>query len=163
MSPPLAADVHGNVLLDVVRCTEKQLEEAALHTSCPLALVVIVDEGTKDVLFGLNRWHKSYELPGGMVEPGESFEAAAIREVDEETGIKVGSPELVGYAHFALVNPVRQELGAVYYARHHGRNASASDELSDFVWKRPLEPTEVEISALDDAIAAWAIGPDSDR
>lgn len=157
MSASLAVDAHGNVLLRVVRCTEEQLEEAALHTSCPLALVVIVDENTKDVLFGLNRWHRSYELPGGMVEPGESFEAAAIREVDEETGIKIRSPELVGYAHFALVNPIREELGAVYYARRCGEDPVASDELSDFVWKRPLEATTVEISALDDAVAAWVI------
>jgi 8-oxo-dGTP diphosphatase len=36
-------------------------------------------------------------LPGGKLEPGETPEEAAIREVDEETGmdIRVGAPVLV--------------------------------------------------------------------
>ncbi|MBA2279298.1 NUDIX domain-containing protein [Candidatus Saccharibacteria bacterium] len=36
-----------------------------------------------------------YTLPGGSVEPGESLENAAIREVAEETSLVVGSPHLV--------------------------------------------------------------------
>ena len=36
-----------------------------------------------------------YELPAGIVEPGESFEAAAARELQEETGFSAGSVELL--------------------------------------------------------------------
>ena len=34
---------------------------------------------------------RSWEMPGGKVNPGESPEAAAIREFHEETGYDVGS------------------------------------------------------------------------
>lgn len=35
-------------------------------------------------------------LPGGGMEPGETAEAAVVREVLEETGIKVSAPEFLG-------------------------------------------------------------------
>lgn len=84
---------------------------------------------------------------------------AAIRELEEETGMKADSAELVGYAHFALTNPAREELGAIYRSSRSGQDAHDSDELTDFVWRIPLENTEREISALDDVIAAWVLGP----
>ena len=34
--------------------------------------------------------------PGGHVEPGESMEAAVIREMQEETGLTIASPRLRG-------------------------------------------------------------------
>lgn len=35
-------------------------------------------------------------FPGGHVEPGESMEAAVIREMQEETGLTIASPRLRG-------------------------------------------------------------------
>jgi NAD+ diphosphatase len=35
-------------------------------------------------------------LLAGFVEPGESLEAAVIREVHEEAGVRVGDPEYLG-------------------------------------------------------------------
>lgn len=35
-------------------------------------------------------------FPGGHVEPGESFTNAVIREVQEETGLNIRSPQLCG-------------------------------------------------------------------
>jgi len=36
-----------------------------------------------------------YSIPGGKLELGESFESAAIREVLEETGLKISKPRVV--------------------------------------------------------------------
>jgi ADP-ribose pyrophosphatase YjhB (NUDIX family) len=35
------------------------------------------------------RWFGTYSIPKGLVEPGESFAAAAIRETREEVGVTV--------------------------------------------------------------------------
>lgn len=39
-------------------------------------------------------------FPGGRVEPGESYLAAALRELEEETGIAADAPELLTVLDF---------------------------------------------------------------
>ena len=48
-----------------------------------------------------------WEFPGGKIEPGESSEAAAIREIKEETNLSILSPDYIGevkhqYSHFKV-------------------------------------------------------------
>jgi len=45
---------------------------------------------------------KGYTLPGGHVEPGESFVNAVIREMKEETGLDVFNPILCGIKQFPI-------------------------------------------------------------
>jgi 8-oxo-dGTP pyrophosphatase MutT (NUDIX family) len=41
----------------------------------------------------------SLEVPGGLVDPGESHEQAARRELEEETGYRAATIERIGDAH----------------------------------------------------------------
>ena len=50
--------------------------------------VVVIDRQKKD-------W-AGVTFPGGHVELGESFTDAVIREIHEETGLKISSPQLCG-------------------------------------------------------------------
>jgi 8-oxo-dGTP pyrophosphatase MutT (NUDIX family) len=42
------------------------------------------------------------QVPGGGIEPGESPEAAAIRESLEETGLSLQNPVFLGSKHYAF-------------------------------------------------------------
>ncbi len=65
-------------------------ELRALVGSRPLIAVgadVIVVRGEGEVLLQLRRDGRYWSLPGGALEPGESLEDAARRELREETGL----------------------------------------------------------------------------
>jgi 8-oxo-dGTP diphosphatase len=79
-----------------------------------------------------------YSLPGGRVEFGESLHTALLREVDEETGLKIA---IVGLAGWREVLP--EAGGGGHYvimsfaARWIGREPRLNDELDDFRWLPP--------------------------
>ncbi|WP_339149234.1 MULTISPECIES: NUDIX hydrolase [unclassified Sutcliffiella] len=56
-----------------------------------VAYVLLLDEISGKILIVKNTGPKGsyYTLPGGAVEPGETLQLAAVREVKEETGLDV--------------------------------------------------------------------------
>jgi len=58
------------------------------------AVIVLITDDRDRVLLGSNAmWEANrYSLLAGFVEPGESFEAAVVREVFEESGMRVTDP-----------------------------------------------------------------------
>lgn len=157
MDAPLSVDAVGQALLSFQ--TAEAFEDVdAAELPCPLSLVVVHSGG--EVLFGLNRWRREWEIPGGMREVGESARATACRELAEETGVLV-TPATLGWggrATFSLLDPPRRELAAVYVADIVERPAvSSSDELVDVRWF-PLDALPEPHSALDLAIARVVSG-----
>lgn len=49
--------------------------------------------------FRFGVWQDSLEIPGGMVDPGEDPQAAAVRELEEETGYVPAQVIPLGWVH----------------------------------------------------------------
>lgn len=52
---------------------------------------IIIEVGDEIVLIERKNPPHGWAIPGGFVDYGESFETAAVREAEEETGIKVSN------------------------------------------------------------------------
>lgn len=62
----------------------------------PTVDIAILNEEGTEILLGRKQHEDKYRLIGGFVNPGETYEHAAKREVGEETGLETGSLEYVG-------------------------------------------------------------------
>ena len=74
----------------------RELEQVELTCACML------EDGKGNVLVQerIDPGWPGIAFPGGHVEPGESFAASVIREMEEETGLRIRNPRLCGVKHW---------------------------------------------------------------
>ncbi|MEG0259091.1 MAG: NUDIX domain-containing protein [Lysinibacillus sp.] len=82
---------------------------------------------------------RGVEFPGGKLEPGETLEEAAVREVFEETGVRVRS--LQWFAEY-VVHDDRLFCKTVFTAQFAGQESISFDlETSGMIWLTDEELT----------------------
>ena len=114
--------------------------DAPKPTSIVIAVSAFVTDDRDRLLMIRRTDNGLYALPGGRHELGETMTETALRETDEETGIRVEVTGLVGiYSnpdHLLAYSDgeVRQEFSICFRARPVGGEPRTSDESSEVLW-----------------------------
>ena len=136
-------------------------------TSCPrphVGIGVLLVNPAGQVLIGKREGsHAPYfSIPGGYLEPGETFESAAIREVKEETGLDIVNPIVVGVSnnletwkaegvHVVSVFLLSKEFSGTL-------TLMEPDKCSGWQWCDPSRLPEPHFEASRQAIACYLEG-----
>ncbi len=76
-----------------------------------LEFAVVIARSRDGEVLVFNRYRHVWELPGGLIDPGETARATAARELAEEAGCAAGEFEWLGVVE---VDDGRPHLGAVF-------------------------------------------------
>jgi 8-oxo-dGTP diphosphatase len=125
----------------------------------PKIMVDVVVPSEEGHILLIRRGSDPYEgywaLPGGFVEVGETLEAAAVREAEEETGLQVEIVRLVGVYSDPDRDPRGHNVSAAYLARVREGEPSAATDAVEVSF---LDPSTVELAFDHEKIIADALG-----
>ncbi len=101
-----------------------------------VAALVRNDEGK--ILLVNSPW-RGWEYPGGLIEPGETFEDALRREIREESGVEVEIQRFVG-----ICKNVEKDIVNIDFAcRCTGGELTTSEESTEVIWATEEEAMEL--------------------
>jgi len=122
---------------------------------------VIITRADGDILLGYRikaGETPSWCLPGGHVEPGETFEIAALRELQEETGIITQQPATI----FAIMQQLTVSRTAVTGAARISladnlavARVTEPDVFSEWAWFSPSDLPTPLFPASEAMISVW--------
>ena len=101
-----------------------------------VAALVTNDKG--EILLVNSPW-RGWEYPGGLIAPGESFEAALKREILEESGVEI---EITGFVGICK-NVARNIVNIDFTARYTGGELTTSEESTEVGWFTPEKAMEI--------------------
>jgi len=122
----IATDRDGNVLLEFCAGAEEALCDNDLDAPLTHALVVAECSGRYLLVHSIDR--DCWQLPGGVIEPGETPRECVVRELEEETGQDVDRLTFEGLFKVQMEADGRVAYGALFAGR--------------IVEVQPFEPTD---------------------
>lgn len=111
---PIITNRRGDVFEHFYEVSEDEI--LTLKLDDPLAFALVIAKYEENFLLLYNKGRQEWEIPGGMIEEGESCRDCAIRELLEETNQRPERITFNGLMKLNLHNG-KTEYGALYSVR----------------------------------------------
>ena len=103
-----------------------------------VSVAALVTNDLGQILLVKSPW-RGWEYPGGLIEPGETFQEALHREVREESGVEI---EITGFVGICK-NVERDIVNIDFTARYIGGELRTSEESTEVIWASPEEALDL--------------------
>ena len=103
-----------------------------------VSVAALVTNHHGEILLVKSPW-RGWEYPGGLIEPGETFEEALHREVREESGVEI---EITGFIGICK-NVERNIVNIDFTARYLSGTLQTSEESTEVIWATPEKAMEI--------------------
>lgn len=117
----------------------------------PLALsvkVIVRDKSGRCLLLKRSLSSKGnpgkWDFPGGKVDPKESFDQGLLREVAEETGLRISIQHVAGVAESE--SPTRKVVYLILEGRLESGQVRLSSEHDEHIWVNRWELPKMELA-----------------
>lgn len=118
----------------------KRTEQAIFTNMC----MIYNDKGEVLVQDRVNKDYRGVTFPGGHVEKGESFTKAVIREVFEETGYHISSPQLCGIKDW--INEEGSRYVVLFYKTDKFSGELKSSAEGEVFWAKLSELSDLDLA-----------------
>ncbi|HWH25210.1 MAG TPA: NUDIX hydrolase [Pseudolysinimonas sp.] len=101
----------------------------------------VTDDGEVEILVVFRTQHRDWSLPKGKLDPGETLPETAVREIEEETGLRISLGVPLGVVDYVLPNG--REKFVSYWAAEVSSHAISkstfvtNDEIESLHWMTP--------------------------
>lgn len=99
-----------------------------------VSVAALVTNSEGKILLVKSPW-RGWEYPGGLIEPGETFQEALRREVREEAGVEIRVTGFVG-----ICKNIEQDVVNIdFTAEYVSGTLTVSEESTEVIWATPDE------------------------
>ncbi len=143
------------IFLEKPKNFEKAIHVVGCFLECDGKILLLLRDSKKD---GGDRWG----TPGGKVEIDDvDFESALIREVFEETGVKIERRDLVNICVYYVIHPNNKKFIYTKYSIVLPNKPDVilrEEEHKEFTWATPEESLKMSLIMHEDFIVKHTYG-----